>query len=250
MIVLNTLGAPQRRWLSGRKERRITTEQPEPEPVPTGRVTVAHAEPFAGEAEAATWLKSFRRDRSALAGEVEEAVTILNRVLRAHRAAVADPFVREVRSEHALARRVGFGEGVAVAGGRLDTSVEVPPTEARRRRVESLSPQERLAAILGGRAHVLACEELVLRARLDLDSDRGREAALQARIALEALLAELASDPALERGRAELEADRAALAEAANAALDGTVDAAALLAVQDAVEHMERALARRRASGG
>ncbi len=250
VIVLNTLGAPQRRLLGRSRGRRVETEQPEPAPVPTGRVTVARAEPFAGEAEASEWLKALRGDRDARAAEVEGAVEVVNRVLRAYRAVVADPFVREVRSEHAVARRVGYAEGVAVAAGRLDALLEVSPPEARRQRAERLSPQERLAATLGGRARVLACEELVLRARLDLDARRGREAALQARIALEALLAELASDAALERGRSELETDREALTGSANAALDGELGEEALAAVQAAVEHMESALARRRAGAG
>ena len=45
--------------------------------------------------------------------------------------------------------------------------------------------------MLGGRDSLLVGEELLLRARLDLDAGRPREAALQARIALEALLGEL-----------------------------------------------------------
>ena len=51
----------------------------------------------------------------------------------------------------------------------------------KRKRGETLAPQERLAAILGGRDALLAGEELLLRARLDLDAGRTREAALQAR---------------------------------------------------------------------
>ncbi len=228
----------------------MASEQPEPASVPTGRVTVAHAEPFGDEAEAEQWLEALRGDRDRRRAEIEEAVRIVNRVLRAHRAAVADPFVREVRSEHAVARRVGYASGEAVAGGRIDTLLEVSPVDAPRRRAERLSPQERLAATLGGRAHILACEELVLRARLDLDAARGREAALQARIGLEALLAELGSDAALERARGELEADREALADAANAALDGDIGEERLATVRAAVEHMEQALRRRRAGTG
>ena len=53
------------------------------------------------------------------------------------------------------------------------------------------APDERFAALLGGREEPLLAEELVLRARADLNAGREREAALEARIALEALLAEL-----------------------------------------------------------
>ena len=58
-----------------------------------------------------------------------------------------------------------------------------------------LRPQARLAAVLNGRERPLACEELTLRARLDLDHGREREAALQVLVALDAALAELAADP-------------------------------------------------------
>ena len=79
------------------------------------------------------------------------------------------------------------------------------------------SPEERYAAILGGRDRGLAGEELVLRARMDLDAGRVREAALQARVALEALLAELPSGgtgeqphrrPRRDRRRRQQGADR------------------------------------------
>ena len=62
-------------------------------------------------------------------------------------------------------------------------------TDARRARRSMEAPEERFAALLGGREEVLPAEELVLRARADLNAGRLREAALQARVALEALLA-------------------------------------------------------------
>ena len=62
-----------------------------------------------------------------------------------------------------------------------------------------LHPQARLAAVLGARERPLACEELALRARLDLDHGREREAALQLLVALDAALAELARGPAARR---------------------------------------------------
>jgi hypothetical protein len=77
----------------------------------------------------------------------------------------------------------------------------------------------------------------VLRARADLDAGRPREAALQARIALETVLSEL-DEP--------VEADRAAVAEAANEALDHEPREELHTAVADAVAAMETALRRRR----
>ncbi|MEA2241268.1 MAG: hypothetical protein QOD24_824, partial [Solirubrobacteraceae bacterium] len=68
---------------------------------------------------------------------------------------------------------------------------------------------------------------------------RPREAALQARIALEAVLAEVPSnDP-------ELAASRAEVGDAANAALKGDPPDQLQSAVVHAVERMERALRRR-----
>ena len=81
--------------------------------------------------------------------------------------------------------------------------------------------------MLGGRERVDACEALLLRARADLDAGRHREAALQLRIALEALLVELdgaVADPGHEEDMAELGARRADVGEAANAAIRGDLE--------------------------
>ena len=121
---------------------------------------------------------------------------MVNRFLRAHRAAAADPYGREVSPEHALVVRVGYGDGDHVADGRYAAAYELPRKAKGSRRREDLSPAERLAAIVGGRDEQLACEELVLRARADIDAGRPREAALQARVALEAALAELGGEGA------------------------------------------------------
>jgi hypothetical protein len=79
---------------------------------------------------------------------------------------------------------------------------------------------------------------LVLRARADLDGGRPREAALQARVALEALLAELPG--------ADLADERGPVGEAANAALRGDLPGEVESALEAAVERMEAALKRRR----
>ena len=102
------------------------------------------------------------------------------------------------------------------------------------------APEERFAAILGGRDQALACEELVLRARADLDAGRVREAALEARVALEALLAEL---PGGTDGLDEL---RGPVGDAANAALRGELGEQVVGRLADAVESMEQALRRHR----
>ena len=99
--------------------------------------------------------------------------------------------------QRALVARIGLGDGESVADGRFAEAWELPPPGARRTRRSMEAPEERFAALVGGHGSPLAAEELVLRARADLDAGRTREAALQARVALEALLAELES-PAVD----------------------------------------------------
>jgi hypothetical protein len=243
VIALKTLGAPERRMIGGRRARHVT--EAGPEPVPTSRATMIAAESFTSEVEAEAWLAALKRDRDALAEEARLGTAELNRMLRAHRAAAADPWAAvEVSPMHALIVRVGYGTGDLVAEGRFDDALELPRTEAdalsRARRGDVIGPGERLAAILSGRSELLACEELVLRARADLDSHRPREAALQTRIALEAVLAELPgdSDP-------DLQACRAEIGDAANAALKTDPPEHLQHAVAHAIERMERALRRR-----
>ena len=248
VIVLTTLGAPERRRLR-RSRRRPVVSDAEPTPVPTARVTVVDAEPFAGEPAAGAWLESLRRDKEALGREVAEGVAVLNRVLSAYRTAVADPYARGIKEEQALVRRAGYGAGVLVADGRFTAAVELPPTgTGRRSRSKRLQEQEQLAAVLGGRERPLASEELVLRARLDLREGRPREAALQARIALEAMLAELGSESSIGRSLDDLRGRRDSVARAANAALEAPPEEALRVEVAEAVERMEATLARRRAA--
>jgi hypothetical protein len=235
VIVLRTQGAPQRGMIRGRVPRK--RDEGEVEAVPTSRLSVVRATPFGSRDEAAAWLDRLRGEKGELEAEAERAAAALNRFLRAHRAAAADPWGRDVSGEHALVVRVGYGEGDQVAEGRYAAAYELPRKPRGSRKREDLAPAERLAAIVGGREDQLVCEELVLRARADLDAGRPREAALQARIALETVLSEL-DEP--------VEADRAAVAEAANEALDHEPREELHTAVADAVAAMETALRRRR----
>ena len=100
-----------------------------------------------------------------------------------------DPYVAEVRAGQALATRIGYGSGEQVAEGDWEAARELPSPKPSRSML--LHPQQRLAALLSGRDVALACEELALRARLDLDQGREREAALQLAAGLDAALAEL-----------------------------------------------------------
>jgi hypothetical protein len=241
VLVLGTLGAPERRRLRGRRPRPV--EEAVPEPVPTSRATVVRPEPFGSREEAARWLAELRANDSAMTEELDAALGTLNRALRAHRAATADPWLGEVSTDRALVARIGYGRGEAVAEGRFGEALELPRAGARRVKRSMEAPEERFAALLGAREPVLVGEELALRARADLAAGRPREAALQARVALEALVAELPSESA---ALGEL---RGSVAEAASAALRGELDAAGTTSIEEAVRAMEAALRRHRLRG-
>jgi hypothetical protein len=201
-----------------------------------GRATVASPGAFSSVDEAVRWLAERQADKEALDAEVRSALGVLNRALRAWRAAKADPYVGELSSERAQVVRLGYGAGEAVADGRLTEAIEVPRPKAPRAKRSMEAPEERFAALLGAREPQLVAEELVLRARADLNAGRGREAALQARVALEAL--------------GGLDSHRDAVGAAANAALAGDLDDGLVQALAEAVMGMEAALRRHRLGGG
>lgn len=250
VVVLETLGAA-RRGLMERRRTRPAGPQPEPETVATGRATVVStAHPLADEAAGAAWLDA-RRGAEAAQAEVGAALAVLNRALEAHRLAAADPQVHEVGATQALTARIGYGRGEQVSEGRWTAALSVPAPSGRRRRSAALRPQERMAALLGGRDRVLACEELALRARADLDRGRPREAALGLRVALEAALAELA-DVGVEDMPARLEElreRRSAVADAAHAAVRGELSPEQREAVETTVDRLAAALRARTAAG-
>jgi hypothetical protein len=178
---------------------------------------------------------------------------VLARALHAYRLASADPYLRPAGRGDALVARIGFGAGEEVADGRWTEAYELRLGATRRRRAERLEPQVRFAAILSGRDHTLACEELVLRARLDVDEGRPREAALQALLALDAALAELEVDdlgPALRERIAELREQRGQAERAARAALSGPLGAGDQEAVAFTLARIEAALRARAVARG
>jgi hypothetical protein len=251
VLVLATLGAPQRRLMGARRARRADPE-PEPTPVAVSRATVIQATPVTA-AEAEAWLGALDDEAqdAALAG----AAAVLNGAVHAHRVAAADPALQDIALERALVARLGHGNGDQVAEGRWAAAIEVPVQRrgTRERRVAALRPQERIAALLGGRDEPLACELLVLRARADLDAGRLREAALQLRVALEAGIAELeeagAAVPDMAERLSDLRDRRGAVGAAANAALQGPLDDEAAAAVEQTLSRLEAALRARSAAG-
>jgi hypothetical protein len=237
VLVIGGFDAPRR------LRRRARRADPGPTTVELSRATVIDATPL-GELDAAdAWLeRATGDDRERV---VSEALELLNRAVAGQRVASADPWLADADLTHALVCRVGYGTGEQVADGEWESAVELPLPGPPSSRSLVLSPQERLAALLSGRDAALACEELTLRARGDLDHGRPREAALQLAIALDTALAELEAwrdQGDMARRLDELDDRRAAVAEAARAALRGGVDAARMADVTSTLERLEAAL--------
>jgi hypothetical protein len=247
VVVVQTLGgAPPARRRHRRRPSRVEPGGDPPE-VPFTRLTVIAAEPLE-PAAAARGLEHATADPEAAEARVVTGLRIVNAVLRAHRVATHDPYGHEIGREATLAARVGYGTGEGLAEGRWDEAIEVPYPERRARRAEALRPQERLAAVLAGREPIDACETLLLRARADVEQGRTREAALQLRAGLEALLAELpqggvegdqAQDLTVLRERSE------GIAEAAREALAGELETERADQVAETLGICERVLRRR-----
>lgn len=218
MIVVSEADAPRRR------RRRAPAGT-----VPVTRVTVVDAE-TPGELDAPDWL--------------QRAEATLARFLSAHRVAAADPSAPD--PGRALVVRVGTGTGDQVAEGAWTDIRTLPPVEPpRARRRSRHRPAERLAALLSARDVALACEELTLRARADLDCGRHPEAALQLEAALGAALAELAGWVELGDVGARLEELRhfaEPVAAAAAAAREGRLQAGDVEVVTAALSRLEAAL--------
>jgi hypothetical protein len=256
VLVVETLGAPAppaRR----RKRPRGADSGAAPHPLPLSRATAIRAfEPFDSAEAAAGWLAGAVGAEETVDELVDGGIRLFNRALHAQATASADPYGQEVRPERAVLVRIGCGSGDEVASGRFSVAHEVDVrggSSRRRRREEELRPQERVAAVLGGREPIDACETLMLRARADLDGGRTREAALQLRVGLEALLVELAGamiDPGHEEDMAQLEARRHEAGEAANQALRGELDPERERSVGELVEICERVVRRRRVLRG
>jgi hypothetical protein len=252
VLVVEALGATSP---PGRRRQRPREAEPgaDPPPLPLTRATAIRAfEPFDSAEEASRWLQSAVTTDEDVEALVVAGLRLLNRALHAQAVASADPYGQEVAAAQALLVRVGVGSGEEVSAGRFAEAREVDMRAGpsrRKRRVEELRPQERVAAILGGREQIDVCETLLLRARADLAGGRLREAALQLRVALEALLIELVgalADPGHEEDMSQLEARRQQAGEAANAALHDKLDPEQESNVHQLTEIAERVLRRRR----
>ena len=232
-----------------RRERPRTAERDGGAPeVPVTRLTVIRPAGFGDSGDAGRWLAETAASEDDREQLIDEALAVVNRALHSHGLATADPGQGQLSAGAPLVTRIGFGTGDELADGRWSEAVEVPAGTRRLRRAEALRPQERLAAALGGRERQDACETLLLRARGDIDAGRTREAVLQLRVGLEALLVEVADE-----GDADQVADLAAIRErrgatgdAANEALAGELAEVRAGEVAETLRLCERVLRRRR----
>jgi hypothetical protein len=210
VVVFRALHAARRSRVRGRRPTRAQPGATPPEPVAITRVTVIAAAPFPDADAASAWLGRCGDDRDAASREVEEALESVNHAVAAHRVAAQDPYVRELVPADPQRVRLGFGTGDEVVEGVWQDALVIPPERARRRaRRRMLSPQQEMAGMLSGRRPGAApSEELLVRARLDLDQGRLVEAALITHAATQALAAE--GEPGGQDKAAELA--RAALA--------------------------------------
>jgi hypothetical protein len=252
IVVIGGLEAPRRVLVSKRRRAKAVSE-PGEHLVEVTRATVIDAAPMYEREAAEAWLEEAAGTRAEEV--VAGALAVLNRAVAGHRISAADPLLPDADPARALVTRVGYGAGEQVAEGQWEAARELPVPRDRRSR--ALVPQQRLAALLGGRDVALACEELTLRARADLDAGRQREAAMQLHLALEAAVAELES----WRGRSdigrridELAGLREPVAAAANAAIQGGLEPGTVAEASGALERLEAALRARAAleaaSGG
>jgi hypothetical protein len=257
VLVIQRLGAPAPR---GRRRRgRSTPAEAEPASLTLTRATAIRAfAPFADEDEAARWLDEACEAEDTVAVLAEEGIALLSRALHAQAVTAADPRARIDLSPAAAERvLIGFGSGEETADGRFRDARQVDVATGagprRRQREEELRPQERVAAVLRGREQLDTCETLLLRARADLDAGREREAALQLRVGLEALLVELkdaVADPAHGEDMATLQERRSQAGNAANAALQGDLSEEQRRQVEELLGTSERVLRRRRVLRG
>jgi len=245
IVVIGGLEA-QRRSLRPARRRPKAVDAPEEQRVEVTRATVIEVTPLFERDAAEAWLEAAAGERAE--ETVARALTVLNRAVAGYRVAAADPLLADADPDRALVTRVGYGAGEQVADGEWEAARELP--RPREKRSRALVPQQRLAALLSGRDVALACEELTLRARGDLEAGRQREAAMQLHVALEAAVAELES----WRGRGdmgdridELAALRADAAAAANAAIQGGLEPDAVETVGAALTRLEAALRARAA---
>ena len=238
VLVMGTLGAPERRLWRGRRGRDL--EFADPEPVPTTRVTVVRPEAFASRADADEWLSGMRS--SGGDEELDRALAVLNGALRAWRSAAADPYSGDVTTErgpggaHRLrGRRVGgrrpLRRGLGATGLRRPRGCV-----ARWSRRRSATPRSSAAASGASRARSWCCARAWTSTPAGCARPRSRRGWPWRRCSW--------SCP--RRRGAEPRGDRGVIGDAANQALAGEVRPDVAAGLAEAIARMELAVKRLR----
>lgn len=165
--------------------------------LPVTVVTVILADdPFESEQQASVWLGGLDLEQSDEL--LEEAFSVLDRLLAATAAATGRPYVTIWGDDEALAARIGIADGTEAAEGRLREAVRIDVrggTEAPRRdRVARTMPLARIAAVLRGRERPRNCELLVPRVSSDLRAGRLLAAACAIETAIALTVEEMADE--------------------------------------------------------
>ena len=249
MIVFAALHSERSSRSRGRRPGRLPPGAVQPEPIPITRVTVIAAEPFGDEGSARDWLERCRGRGEAGGDEIADALAHVNRAVAAYRVSAANPHAHDVSRDQAVCVRLGYGSGTKLVDGAWEDALIVSHEHGRPRvRRRMLAPEQELAGILTGRrAGIQPSEELLLRARLDLDGGRHVEAAMQVRVAVEALRAELAREGAADSAVTS-RVDKAT--HLSQAALSGELTPEQVDEIEELVTELERVVRRRRYAEG
>lgn len=216
-------------------------------------VTVIRADqPLVGETEAGEWLG--RIGEPDFTGELlDDAISTLDRARAADAASAGFPFGTPTAIGSVLAGRIGYGEGDQVASGRYLEALEVDARggtgEKRRQRLAPAGSLARTAAILGSRETAAACEVLIPRVRLDLESGNDAAARLAIAAATGATISELEfaiEDEGHEQDLDRLEGLLPDLTAVSERAEQGSAEPDDRKLVEETLEVAERVIRRRR----
>lgn len=206
VLVIRVDGArpARRRWR--RRPAPVPGDHAEPDVSLYVATLVFGTRAFDGEEEARAALAGWRSDLEGAREIAAEGLAVVNRAIRAYRAAAADPYVTEVVESDPRSTRVGYATSEIVDGEMLE-ALELPAAgRTRISRAERLRPTGLVADVLAGRDRVLAGEDVLLRSVLDVEQERPVVAARQLALALTCL----AEAPGIDRsvlGRLSAEAE-------------------------------------------
>jgi hypothetical protein len=179
-----------------RRRTRAARPEKDPEPVPLALAMLIRARARAGsERDAQALLRKIDSSEAEQESWIGAALDDLNQAIRAYRAAAVDPYVTEVTRSDPRRVRIGYGTGAEVYDGNWTAAITIPaPRGPRLSRGDRLGPTEAVAGVLSRRAFALDCEDLAMRALLDVDRGRTRAAAVQLRAAFELFWAEISNE--------------------------------------------------------